>query len=107
MNLTVLLRDFLIQKRAKKAFENYILNDQPQLANTKGRFDWTNGKYEKYLRTVVRPDRFSPEHMLGMEVGAHTFSWAMTKEGKEFWWKLCSEFGQLARRKSYENNHIV
>jgi len=107
MNLTVLLRDFLIQKKAKKAFEFYILKNQPQLANTKGRFDWTDGKYERYLRTVIISGSFKPEYMLGMEIGSRTFSWSATKEGKMFWWNLCCEFGQLVRRKRYEIDRIV
>lgn len=101
MSLTTQLRDFLIQKKVKKLFENYMLENHPCLANSEGRFDWTGNKYERYIMNTLRSlkRKMQPEHMLGMEIGYKTFSWAITNEGNEFWWHLCSEFGQLVRNK--------
>ena len=101
MTLTVLLRDFLIVRKAKRRFEENMLACQPQLVGPDGRFDWTGGKYENYVRSIIkrRGYSFCLENMLGFEIGSATFSWSSTKEGADYWGKLCRDFPKFGELK--------
>lgn len=101
MTLTALLRDFLIVRKAKGQFEANMLACQPQLAGPDGRFDWTGGKYEKYVKSIIKRIGYSfcLENMLGLEIGSATFSWLSTKEGADYWANLCYDFHKFVKLK--------
>ena len=110
MTLTMLLRDFLILKKAKRQFERYILEMHPSLKNSNGRFDWSGGRYEQYVRKCVADvdETFGPQNMLGAYIGYETFSLCATEEGSDYWSNLCQEFVQFIKKsKQNDINRII
>ena len=80
------------------------------MKNSNGRFDWSGGRYEQYVRKCVADvdETFRPQNMLGADIGYETFSWCTTKEGSDYWSNLCQEFVQFVKKsKQNDINRII